>query len=185
MSTIDNTETIAKGKFLELQRISFTNDDGKELQWEACQRVNQANAVSVFAIMPKAKTIVLVRQFRPPVGKYCIECPAGIIEEGESVLESAKRELLEETGYVVDKVVETGVAAENSSGLTGELTTPIVALIDESKPRAKQHLDNSEHIEVLEVPISRLCNTLKKASANGDVVSGKLLAFSYGLRLSV
>lgn len=185
MAKINETTTLAKGKFLELQKISFTNDDGKELQWEACQRVNKVNAVSVFAIRPKAKTIVLVRQFRAPVGKYCIECPAGLIEDGETAMESAGRELLEETGYTIGKVLDCGVAAENSAGMTGELTTPIVAFIDESVPRKNQRMDGTEHIEILEVSINKLCNFLKKATENGDVVSGKLLAFSYGMRIAL
>ncbi len=185
MAKINKTTTVAKGKFLELQKIFFTNDDGKELQWEACQRVNQVNAVGIIAIKPKEKTIVVVRQFRPPVGKYCIECPAGLIEDGENVLESARREMLEETGYTIGSIVESGVAAENSAGMTGELATPIIAFIDESIPRKNQDLDASEHIEVVEVPIAKLCSFLKKASENGDVVSGKLLSFSYGLRLSL
>ena len=184
MAKINETTTLAKGKFLELQKISFTNDDGKELQWEACQRVNKVNAVSVFAIKPKARTIVLVRQFRAPVGKYCVECPAGLIEDGETTIESAGRELLEETGYTMGKVLDCGVAAENSAGMTGELTTPIVALIDESVPRKNQRMDGTEHIEILEVPINKLCNSLKKATEGGDVVSGKLLAFSYGMRIA-
>ena len=45
------------------------------------------------------------KQFRPPIDKLVIEVPAGLVDEGETVEESAVRELREETGYV-------GVAAE-------------------------------------------------------------------------
>lgn len=184
MAEIRSTETIASGRFLELQRINYVNDDGKELKWEACQRVNRTNAVSIFAIKPGRGTIVLVRQFRAPVGKYCIECPAGLIEDGESALVSAQRELLEETGYTLGRIVENGFAAENSAGLTGELTTPIIALIDETVPRRSQSLDESEHIEILEVPLASLVDFLKEANAKGDMVSGKLLTFAYGMTIA-
>jgi len=180
-----DTYSMARGKFLELQTVFYVDDAGRHLQWEACQRVNQVNAASIFAIKRKAKTIVLIRQFRPPVGKYCIECPAGLIEPGESALEAARREMLEETGYAISEVVEEGVAAENSAGMTGELVTPVVAFVDEGVPRAEQRLDDAERIEVLEVPLKRLTKFLKEATESGDVVSGKLLAFSYGMRTAL
>lgn len=182
MAEIKKIETVASGRFLKLQKLTFVNDDGKELKWEACQRTNNVNAVSIFAINPQKRTVILVRQFRPPVGKYCIECPAGLIEEGESVLESAKRELLEETGYTIASVLEEGFAAENSAGMIGELTTPIVALVDENVPQQQQALDDSEHIELLEVPLDKLYDFLNEANANGDVVNGKLLTFTFGLK---
>lgn len=44
--------------------------------------------------------ILLQKQFRPPVGKICIEVPAGLIDAGETPAQCALRELKEETGYV-------------------------------------------------------------------------------------
>ena len=47
---------------------------------------------------------MLQKQFRPPVGKVCIEIPAGLLDAGESPEECAVRELKEETGYVGEAV---------------------------------------------------------------------------------
>jgi ADP-ribose pyrophosphatase len=49
--------------------------------------------------------IVLVRQFRPPLGRTTIEVPAGSIDPGETPHQAAAREILEETGYVCRKLV--------------------------------------------------------------------------------
>ena len=43
--------------------------------------------------------VVLVRQYRPAVERYTLELPSGIVDPGETPAESARRELLEETGY--------------------------------------------------------------------------------------
>ena len=44
--------------------------------------------------------LVLQKQFRPPVGKVCIEIPAGLLDAGEDASACAVRELKEETGFV-------------------------------------------------------------------------------------
>ena len=45
--------------------------------------------------------LIVIKQFRPPVGKYMIELPAGLVDSKESVVDAALRELKEETGYTV------------------------------------------------------------------------------------
>ena len=59
---------------------------------------------------------MLQKQFRPPVGKVCIEIPAGLLDAGESVEQCAVRELKEETGYV-GEAIKMGDGATGAEGL--------------------------------------------------------------------
>lgn len=61
----------------------------------------EGQTVAILALTPE-REIVLARQFRPGPEEMLLELPGGGIEEGESPLEAARRELLEETGYAGD-----------------------------------------------------------------------------------
>jgi len=64
--------------------------------------VEHAGGVAIVA-QPTPSTIVLVKQRRHPVDEDLWEVPAGMIERGEPPLETAKRELIEETGYRAER----------------------------------------------------------------------------------
>ncbi|XP_064140935.1 ADP-sugar pyrophosphatase isoform X2 [Loxodonta africana] len=65
----------------------------------------QPFGVAVIPVLQRTlhyECIVLVKQFRPPIGGYCLEFPAGLIDDNESPEAAALRELEEETGYKGD-----------------------------------------------------------------------------------
>ncbi len=67
--------------------------------------VEHATAVAIAAETEDGK-ILLIRQFRYPVGKEIIEVPAGIVEDEEDLVAAAKRELREETGFDAREIRE-------------------------------------------------------------------------------
>lgn len=95
--TIESTRVL-DGKFIRVQSDRVRLPDGGESFREY---VIHPGAVMVAAFLD-ANTLVFEHQYRHPVRRHFIELPAGKIDAGEAPLETAKRELLEETGYVAN-----------------------------------------------------------------------------------
>lgn len=73
--------------------------------------------VNVIAITTDGKFII-EEQYRHGIQKVCFELCAGMVDEGESPMEAAKRELLEETGYLGGNWTVFGISVPNASGST-------------------------------------------------------------------
>jgi len=58
--------------------------------------------------MTRSQEVVLVKEYRHGIQKTILQLPGGSVDEGESPLEAAKRELLEETGFRSDTFIEVG-----------------------------------------------------------------------------
>ena len=89
-------EELARGSFLKVVRDTVRLPDGGTATREFIQH---PGAVVVVALLDDGQ-LVLERQYRHPVGRVMIELPAGKLDAGEGGLGCARRELLEETGYV-------------------------------------------------------------------------------------
>ena len=78
-------------------------------KWEYVSRTRGVSAAVMLALV--GDKVVLVEQYRVPLGARCIELPAGLVgdeEEGEAVETAAIRELEEETGYRAARMVDLG-----------------------------------------------------------------------------
>lgn len=85
---------IMDGKVIKVEKHIVTLPNGKETVREV---VKHPGAVAILAV--KDKKILFVEQFRKAMEKCLIEIPAGKVESGEERIDTAKRELEEETGY--------------------------------------------------------------------------------------
>ena len=115
----DHEEIVWQGKFITAKR------QGK---WEYVGRARGIKAAVILAI--DDGHVILVEQYRVPLGRNCLELPAGLIgdeEAGEAVDTAAARELEEETGYHADSIAVVG-EFYSSPGMVSESFSFVKAL---------------------------------------------------------
>ncbi|NOZ30802.1 MAG: NUDIX hydrolase [Crenarchaeota archaeon] len=127
------------------RRVTFISQieklpNGREVRID---RVVFPNAVTILPVSREDCSIYLIRQYRPAIGKWLLEAPAGVIDEGESPIETAKRELAEETGMKAKELVKVA-EGYMSPGYSTEYMYLYLA-IDPEKGQS-----SPEHYEVIE-----------------------------------
>lgn len=104
--------------------------------------------VNVVAISP-ADEIVLIKQYRHGIRSVTFEIPGGMVDPGESPLEAAKRELLEETGFVSGDWVLIGKVHPNPAI---QNNTCLTFLASNAKRTGKPNLEGTEDIATFQIP---------------------------------
>jgi ADP-ribose pyrophosphatase len=164
MSEEDIEEIVWQGKFVTAKR------KGK---WEYVSRSRGIKAAVILAV--EDGHVLLVEQFRVPLGRNCVELPAGLIgdeTEGEDPLEAAGRELEEETGYRAAKLESLG-EYYSSPGMVSESFT-LVRASDLTKVGDGGGTDG-ENITVHRVALSELKQFLERKRAENIGVDVRLL----------
>ncbi|RXZ42821.1 NUDIX domain-containing protein [Crenobacter cavernae] len=156
-----SSEVILEGGFITLRRDRVRLPDGKEATREY---VEHPGAVAVLALTD-ADELVMERQYRYPLRREFLEIPAGKRDAGEAPEVTARRELLEETGYTARKWRFLGTAFP----CIGYADEAIHYFLATGLTQQERALDDGEFLEVLVVP-------LKKAQAmalSGEVCDSK------------
>ena len=136
------------------------------------------DAAAIVALDDKGN-IILKNEYRYCYDRNLIEVPAGTFEENETDgLAVAKRELLEETGYVSDNWTYLGATVESSAKLTNYMH---IYFASHCRKVSGQHLDDTEELDVIVIPIAQAVEMVMKneiccnSSAHGILQVARML----------
>lgn len=159
-------ETVWKGKYISVL---------KRGRWEFVSRTGSTHAVVIIA--EHEGKVILIEQFRVPVGGRCLELPAGLVgdeDEHATIEETAVKELEEETGFTCERVERLG-DFHSSPGMVAESFT----LVRAHGVRKVGEGGGTEHeeIDVFLVPRAEIPDFVASRREQGVAVDVKLLNF--------
>ena len=169
---INNRNTLHQGRVYNLVTENATLDNRVTTDVEFIQH---PGAAAIIPMIDPARVIML-KQYRHALRKYIWEIPAGTLDPRESVINCAKRELIEETGFSADQW-----------HILGEIT-PVPGYSDErihiflatDLQSAERHLDEDEIIQVHEVACQEALEMLKRGDIqDAKSIAGLFLAFEW------
>ena len=172
---IDKVEQITREKWLNLFAATFEHN-GHKGRWLFASRKAQppgdrtGDAVVIVPVLrsPNAPPrLVMIKEFRVPVGDHIHAFPAGLLEKGESIEDTVRRELREETGMEVVAIKRVTQPLYSSGGLTDEAVA--MAYVDAvATPDTGPKLDASEELEVVLLDFPEVCRLCDDRSARID-----------------
>ena len=113
--------------------------------------------VTIVALTEQQEAL-LIKQYRHGAQKIIWELPGGAVNEGEEPIDAAKRELLEETGYTSDNIIEVGKVSPNPAS-HNNLMHAYLAL--DAQKVGDQDLDENEEIEVYPILLDEVIRMVK------------------------
>ncbi|EJW18064.1 NUDIX hydrolase [Paenibacillus alvei] len=149
------TKSIFDGKIIKLQVDTVKLPDGSTATREI---VRHPGAVAVLAI--KGEKMLVVEQYRKPLGRNQVEIPAGKLDPGEQPIEAAMRELEEETGYRANTLIPLG-SFYTSPGFADEI---IYLYVAEQLTAGEAHTDEDEFLEVGAMTLEEAFDAMRDGS---------------------
>ena len=143
--------------FVNLYKMKYLDKNGHEKTWSYASRsdppkvetgcFDEPDAVVIVPFHETLGRLAVIREFRIPLADWLYGFPAGLVDDGESIEETAKRELFEETGLHLTRVRRISPPIYSSSGMTDESVAMVYA--DCSGTPSDRLTGSAEEIETL------------------------------------
>lgn len=168
IETFVSKKTVWHGRAVNFDVDTVRLPDGKLATREY---MSHPGAVGVVPFLD-ADTVVLVRQYRHPVGEVTLELPAGKLDARESVLTCVKRELAEETGYTASSIKPL-IQYWPTPAFADEVLHLFIAT--GLKP-GKMNADADEFIEAVTIPFAKALDLVRRGKIRDSKTVIGLLA---------
>lgn len=163
---IIKTDYLIKNKWLTVRKDHVQLPTGVEM--DDYYVLEYPDWVTVIAITDEGK-FVMERQYRHGIQKTCYEICGGTVENGEDLMEAAKRELKEETGYEGGEWEYYSITSPNPSAMTNLCYTFLAKGVHKV---GEQTLEKTEDIDVCEMTEQELLDIMKR----GLIMQGDMLS---------
>jgi ADP-ribose pyrophosphatase len=162
-TAVTNHQEVYRGKIVTLHVDTIRQASGRTTIREVVLHPGGVTAVPVL----DDGRILLIRQFRYPIGKFIYELPAGKLDSGQPPLETIARELEEETGYCAGSLTQQ-CAFYTTPGISNE---SIHLFIARSLTPMAQRLEEGEHITVEACSLEECLRKIE----TGEICDGKTI----------
>ena len=192
MSTrqIRKIDKITDNAHLNLFQIAYSDRNGNDKTWQLASRLAQPkcatgefnipDAVVIVPFHQKKNKLVIIKEFRVPLGGYQYGFPAGLVDQGETLEQASGRELKEETGLTLRHVNRISPPLYSSSGMTDESVSMVFAECD-GEPSNRLN-ESSEDITVIFVSPAEALQMINQPELKFDVKTWLVLAaYSNGI----
>ena len=185
MKTDYTIRKLTDQKWLNLYDAEYTARDGSAHHWMLCSRkdspieqASEPDAVYIAAIVPtpEGNRLVMTKEFRIAIDDVEYGFPAGLIDNGETIESTVRRELKEETGLAVETIHHISPPVYSSAGMSDE--SCCMVLVTASGTPSTALNEAHEQIEVLLYDISDIRALLQSRNKIASKAWGLLYHFA-------
>ena len=166
--TIDtHDEKVYDCGFISVNEAEYDLNNGETINRQIIRKQGKDGSGTIIFPITKEGNVVIIVEPRVAVkGGVSVEVPAGLVEEGEDAEEVAKRELVEETGYIGEKFTKL---VDYYPDEASSKSINYIYLAEGCEKKSEQHLDDYEYISTLEITIEEFAELIRLGYIRGGI----------------